>query len=56
MIRQAYLELFKLAAPILFQGGTPVFTDADAGTWNMDPDLLAEDLERVVEVIRNVRC
>lgn len=31
--------------PILFEGGTPVFIDADADTWNMDPDLLAEELE-----------
>ena len=31
--------------PILFQEATPVFIDSDKSTWNMDPDLLAEELE-----------
>ena len=31
--------------PIVFQGATPVFIDADRSSWNMDPDLLAEELE-----------
>ena len=31
--------------PILFQGGIPVFIDSDLTSWNMDPDLLAEELE-----------
>jgi dTDP-4-amino-4,6-dideoxygalactose transaminase len=30
--------------PILFQGGTPVFIDSDRTSWNLDPDLLAEEL------------
>ena len=31
--------------PILFQDATPVFIDSDKSTWNMDPDLLADELE-----------
>ncbi len=30
--------------PIVYQGATPVFIDSEPGTWNMDPDLLAEEL------------
>ena len=29
--------------PILFQGATPVFIDCDRYSWNMNPDLLAEE-------------
>ncbi|MBI5442505.1 MAG: aminotransferase class I/II-fold pyridoxal phosphate-dependent enzyme [Deltaproteobacteria bacterium] len=32
--------------PIVFQGAVPVFVDSDPGSWNMDPDLLAEELGR----------
>lgn len=31
-------------APILYQNATPIFIDADAGTWNMDLGLLRETL------------
>jgi dTDP-4-amino-4,6-dideoxygalactose transaminase len=31
--------------PILFQGGIPVFIDSDRTSWNLDPDLLREELE-----------
>jgi dTDP-4-amino-4,6-dideoxygalactose transaminase len=31
--------------PILFQGATPVFIDSDRSSWNMNPELLAEELE-----------
>jgi dTDP-4-amino-4,6-dideoxygalactose transaminase len=30
--------------PILFQGATPVFIDCDRSSWNINPDLLAEEL------------
>jgi len=30
---------------IVFQGAIPVFIDSDRSSWNMDPDLLAEELE-----------
>lgn len=31
--------------PVLYEGGTPVFVDSDAATWNMDPAHLEEALE-----------
>ena len=31
--------------PIVFQGGTPIFIDCERSSWNMDPELLAEQLE-----------
>ncbi len=34
------------ANPILYQGATPVFIDSDRTSWNMDPALLAEALEK----------
>jgi len=34
--------------PVLYEGGTPVFVDSDAATWNMDPARLAEALEDTV--------
>lgn len=33
------------ANPIVYQGAAPVFVDCDRSTWNMDPALLAEELE-----------
>ncbi|MCI5119038.1 MAG: pyridoxal phosphate-dependent aminotransferase [Candidatus Electrothrix sp. LOE1_4_5] len=34
------------ASPILYQGATPVFLDSDHSSWNMDPVLLASELEQ----------
>ena len=31
--------------PIVFQGATPVFIDCDRKSWNMDPDLLDQELK-----------
>jgi len=31
--------------PIIYLGAKPVFIDSDLKTWNMDPDLLAEELD-----------
>ncbi len=39
------LTFIGSVSPIVFQGATPVFIDSDRATWNMDPDLLAEELE-----------
>jgi len=39
------LTFIGSVTPILFQGGTPVFIDSDRTSWNMDPNLLAEELE-----------
>ncbi|MCE9556549.1 MAG: aminotransferase class I/II-fold pyridoxal phosphate-dependent enzyme [Planctomycetes bacterium] len=32
------------ANPIVYEGATPVFIDSDRSTWNMDPNLLEEEL------------
>ncbi|MFC1531363.1 aminotransferase class I/II-fold pyridoxal phosphate-dependent enzyme [Gemmatimonadota bacterium] len=32
--------------PILYCGATPAFVDSETESWNMDPELLAEELER----------
>ncbi len=34
------------ANAIVHAGANPVFIDSDASSWNLDPDLLAEELER----------
>jgi pyridoxal phosphate-dependent aminotransferase EpsN len=44
-----YCSTFTFVAtanPILYQGATPVFIDSDPATWNMDPGLLAQELDR----------
>jgi len=33
------------ANPIVYQGAAPVFIDADPATWNMDPNLLRDELK-----------
>ena len=37
------------ANAIAYVGATPVFVDSDRASWNMDPQLLADELERVVK-------
>src|SRR5690606_40812841 len=32
--------------PVLYQGATPVFVDSDTRSWNMDPGLFADALEK----------
>jgi pyridoxal phosphate-dependent aminotransferase EpsN len=34
------------ANPIVYEGATPVFIDSEEATWNMDPKLLDEELDR----------
>jgi pyridoxal phosphate-dependent aminotransferase EpsN len=34
------------ANPILYEGGRPVFIDAEARSWNLDPDILRDELKR----------
>jgi pyridoxal phosphate-dependent aminotransferase EpsN len=34
------------ANPIVYQGASPVFIDSESESWNMDPALLAEEIER----------
>jgi len=40
------LTFIGSVTPIVFQGARPVFIDSDRVTWNMDPDLLEEELVR----------
>jgi dTDP-4-amino-4,6-dideoxygalactose transaminase len=40
------LTFIATANPILYQGATPVFIDSDRTSWNMDPALLCEALDR----------
>ncbi len=40
------LTFVASANPIVYQGASPVFVDSDLETWNMDPALLAEELDR----------
>lgn len=39
------LTFIGSVSPIIFQGATPVFIDSDRISWNMYPDLLAEELK-----------
>ena len=39
------LTFAATANAITYVGATPIFIDSDRDTWNMDPDLLAEELE-----------
>ncbi len=38
------------AAPILYEGGEPVFIDASMGDWNMDPEVLAIAFDQFPDV------
>src|SRR5262249_37412500 len=40
------LTFVASANPVLYERGRPVFVDCDRATWNMDPALLAEELDR----------
>lgn len=40
------LTFVASANPIVYQGGSPVFIDSEAESWNMDPALLSEELDR----------
>ncbi|MBI4566663.1 MAG: DegT/DnrJ/EryC1/StrS family aminotransferase [Planctomycetes bacterium] len=40
------LTFVASAAPIVYQGASPVFVDSEPTSWNMDPSLLAEELDR----------
>ncbi len=39
------LTFVASANPILYEGGLPVFVDSDTSSWNMDPALLAGELD-----------
>jgi dTDP-4-amino-4,6-dideoxygalactose transaminase len=40
------LTFIGSVTPILFEGATPVFIDCDLESWNMDPALLKQELDR----------
>ena len=40
------LTFSALVNPIRYQGATPVFIDSELRSWNMDPGLLEEELDR----------
>jgi len=40
------LTFVASANPIVYEGASPVFIDSDLATWNMDPSLLADELDR----------
>ena len=44
------LTFSATANPIIYQNATPVFIDSDYKTWNMDPNLLEEALEKYPDV------
>ncbi|MCG2776350.1 MAG: DegT/DnrJ/EryC1/StrS family aminotransferase, partial [Desulfobacterales bacterium] len=39
------LTFIGSVTPVVFEGATPVFIDCDRESWNMDPDLLAGELD-----------
>lgn len=44
------LTFIGSVSPITFCGGIPVFIDADRTTWNMDPDLLSEEIKHCAKI------
>ncbi|MBC8466598.1 MAG: aminotransferase class I/II-fold pyridoxal phosphate-dependent enzyme [Deltaproteobacteria bacterium] len=50
------LTFIGSVTPIVFEGATPVFIDCDRASWNMDPDLLEEELERCDRIGRLPRA
>jgi dTDP-4-amino-4,6-dideoxygalactose transaminase len=39
------LTFIASVSPVVIQGASPVFIDSDRTSWNMDPNLLAEEIE-----------
>src|SRR5579862_1041489 len=50
------LTFVASANPILYQGATPVFIDSSESTWNMDPALLAQELDDAARAGRRPRA
>lgn len=40
------LTFIGSVTPVVFQGATPVFIDCDRKSWNLDPDLLQDELQK----------
>jgi dTDP-4-amino-4,6-dideoxygalactose transaminase len=45
LVLASTLTFIGSVSPIVFQGAVPVFVDSDRVSWNMDPNLLEEELE-----------
>ncbi len=43
------LTFIGSVSPIIFQGATPVFIDCDKKSWNLDPNLLLDELKKCSE-------
>lgn len=50
------LTFIASANPIIYSGGRPVFVDSELVSWNMDPDLLTEAVERKVRLGRRPKA
>src|SRR5439155_24322833 len=50
------LTFVASANPIVYLGATPVFVDSEASSWNMDPALLAAELDRLALLDRRPRA
>jgi dTDP-4-amino-4,6-dideoxygalactose transaminase len=50
------LTFVASANPIAYQGASPVFIDSETESWNMDPALLAEELDRCARTWRPPRA
>jgi pyridoxal phosphate-dependent aminotransferase EpsN len=50
------LTFVASANPILYQGAMPVFVDSEERSWNMDPALLAEELDHCARTWRPPRA
>ncbi len=46
MVIASTLTFVGSVSPAVYQGAEPVFIDSDRQSWNMNPDLLAEELRR----------
>ena len=44
------------ANPVVYEGGRPVFVDSERASWNLDPDLLEEALEKGARAGKLPRC
>lgn len=44
------LTFIASANPIIYLGAKPIFVDSDRATWNMNPDLLREELDKRAKI------
>ena len=50
------LNFIGSVSPVIFEGGTLLFIDAEPESWNMDPDLLAEGIDECRRRGKNVKA